>query len=179
MSGNIFKPLRKRCAIHKEIRLLLIAHHKLLFMFPAMGSVQCTSQLLPYVTVYTVTFGIDQVYASSALGNQTTISDFLNSKMKDLDSVNHNEDCVKQVFRVLCHFHLPPCGNTTHPAPPSSICQEECQMVQGNCSDMWNSALLALNTIQRYINTFVPCSTLLHWSRPRSVLQCHILHLML
>ena len=99
----------------------------------------------------TVTFGIDQVYASSALGNQTTISDFLNSKMKDLDSVSHNEDCVKQVFRVLCHFYLPPCGNTTHPAPPSSICQEECQMVQEYCSDMWNSALLALNTINHAI----------------------------
>ena len=65
----------------------------------------------------TVTFGIDQVYASSALGNQTAISDFLNSKMKDLDSVSHNEDCVKQVFRVLCHFYLPPCGQHHTPSP--------------------------------------------------------------
>ena len=87
--------------------------------------------------------GVDFVYAKSSLGNQTVIADFLNKEIRDIDS--GDEDCIKMMYRVLCHYYLPPCGNTTHTAPPSSICQEECQMVQDKCKDTWNAALLLLH----------------------------------
>ena len=88
--------------------------------------------------------GIDYVYVKSALGNQSTISNFLNSLKKEVVGTfdnDHDKDCEKQVFKVFCHYYLPPCGNITHPAPPSSICQEECQMVQDKCQETWNAAL--------------------------------------
>ena len=94
--------------------------------------------------------GIDYVYVKSALGNQSTISNLFNSLKKEAVGTfenNHDKDCEKQVFRVFCHYYLPPCGNTTHPAPPSSICQEECHMVQDKCQRIWRSVLLAFKTI--------------------------------
>ena len=69
--------------------------------------------------------GIDHVYARSRLGDQNTIAQLLNNNLKTVERViaDQNEVCVKQVLRVLCNFYLPPCGNATHPIPPSSICQ--------------------------------------------------------
>ena len=87
--------------------------------------------------------GIDSVYAKSSIGTQQTIAELLNEKEKLLEAVifTHDEECVKQVYRVFCHYYLPPCGNITHPAPPSSICQEECQMVQNKCQRTWDLAV--------------------------------------
>ena len=100
--------------------------------------------------------GIDYVYAKSKLGNQDAISNLLNEKTKNLKSLisDHTEDCVKQVFRVFCHFYLPPCGNSTHPLPPSSICQEKCHMVQNNCIKTWVALLLAFKDI----NPIIQCN---------------------
>ena len=97
---------------------------------------------------------VDFVYAKSSLGNQTVIAEFLNKKIRDIDS--GDEDCIKMMYRVLCHYYLPPCGNTTHPAPPSSICQEECQMVQDKCKDTWNAALVVLYKLE--IKPIIDCS---------------------
>ena len=91
--------------------------------------------------------GIDYVYASFKLGNQSTISQQLNDTIKQVEDLIDNRDedqCIKHVFRVLCHFYLPPCGNSTHPVPPSSICQEECQIVQEMCKITWKAFDLAL-----------------------------------
>ena len=100
------------------------------------------------------TFGIDNVYATSALGNQSTISALVNQHILNTQTViaDHDEECVKQVFRVLCHFYLPPCGNTTHRASPSSICQEECQMVQDKCRATWDSVLLTVSDLYLNVN---------------------------
>ena len=100
--------------------------------------------------------GVDIVYAKSSLGNQTVIADFLNKKIRDITESGDDENCIKMMYKVLCHYYLPPCGNTTHPAPPSSICQEECQMVQDKCKDTWNAALLAL--YQMDIKPILGCS---------------------
>ena len=88
--------------------------------------------------------GVDFVYAKSSLGNQTVIADFLNKKIRDIES-GDDEDCIKMMYRVLCHYYLPPCGNTTHTAPPSSICQKECHMVKDKCQRTWDAALLILH----------------------------------
>ena len=96
---------------------------------------------------YMLNSGIDYVYASFKLGSQTTISHLLNEAVKKVEQLIDNRDedqCIKQVFRVLCHFYLPPCGNSTHPVPLSSICQEECQIVQEMCKITWKAFDLAL-----------------------------------
>ena len=98
------------------------------------------------------------MYAKASLGNQRTIAQLLNKKTKEVETLiiaDDDEECVKLVFRVLCHFYLPSCGNTTHPAPPSSICQEECQMVQENCRDTWHSIIYAFRAD---IDIVIDCS---------------------
>ena len=98
------------------------------------------------------------MYAKSSLGDQKTVAQILDKIIQKVEAIiaDHDEECVKQVFRVLCHFYLPPCGNTTHPAPPSSICQEECQMVQDNCQKTWTSVLLAFEADIYLVN--IDCS---------------------
>ena len=95
--------------------------------------------------------GIDYVYARSKLGDQRTIAQLLNENIKDLDTITDNP-CVKKVFRALCNFYLPPCGNATHPTPPTSICQRECQMVHQKCWRTWDAVMLALKTIHPRLN---------------------------
>ena len=96
---------------------------------------------------------IDFVYAKSSIGTQRTVVELLNEKEKLLDAVifTHDEECVKQVYRVFCHYYLPLCGNTTHPALPSSVCQEECQMVQDKCQRTWDLAVFFID-IEPLIN---------------------------
>ena len=93
--------------------------------------------------------GIDSVYARSRLGDQSTIAQLLNESIKDVERLiaDHTDSCVDQVFRVLCNFYLPPCGNATHPVPPSSICQTECEMVLQNCQTTWDAVMLAFKTV--------------------------------
>ena len=97
---------------------------------------------------------IDYVYASFRLGDQSKIAELINKNIKDLERAiaDHDDVCVKQVFRVVCYFYLPPCGNSSHFARPTSICQEECHMVQTKCRKTWDIALLAFKTIDPVIH---------------------------
>ena len=97
--------------------------------------------------------GIDSVYARSKLGNQRTIAQLLNIKIRDVETLidDHDSSCVKQAFRALCYFYLPPCGNSTHFVPPSSICQEQCYMIQNECRKTWKTLLLAFKSVEPVI----------------------------
>ena len=101
-----------------------------------------------------VRLGIDYVYARSSLGNQSMIASLLNDRAMDIETLTagDDEDCVKQVHKLLCYYYLPPCGNATHPVPPSSICQEDCLIVQDKCQRTWNSAQFALKTLHPVID---------------------------
>ena len=90
---------------------------------------------------------VDYVYASFRLGDQSTIAQLLNENVKNITTLTHTEYCVKEVFRVLCYFYLPPCGDSTHLAPPPSICQEECHTVQKECNTTWNTVFKNLDPI--------------------------------
>ena len=90
---------------------------------------------------------VDYVYASFRLGNQSTIAQLLNENVKSITTQTLTEYCMKEVFRVLCYFYLPPCGNSTHLAPPPSICHEECHTVQKECNTTWNTVFKNLHPI--------------------------------
>ena len=90
---------------------------------------------------------VDYVYASFRLGDQSTIAQLLNENVKSITTPTHTEYCVREIFRVLCYFYLPPCGNSTHLAPPPSICQEECHTVQRECNTTWNTVFKNLDPI--------------------------------
>ena len=85
----------------------------------------------------------DNVYISNRLGStQSTISALLNERIQRVQAIiaKHDKDCVEQVYRVICQYYLPSCGNFTHLLPPTSLCQEECVHVQGNCGATWQAA---------------------------------------
>ena len=90
---------------------------------------------------------MDYVYASFRLGDQSTVAQLLNENVKNITTPTHTEYCMKEVFRVLCYFYLPPCGDSTHQTPPSSICQEECHTVQKECNTTWNTVFKNLDPI--------------------------------
>ena len=77
-----------------------------------------------------INIGIDSVYITKSLGTQNDISKILNVNLQNSLFVNHDKDCVNQVFRIICHYFLPPCGTVTNSLPPSSVCQEECSQVR-------------------------------------------------
>ena len=95
-----------------------------------------------------VRLGVDFVYISNSHGSQNEITALLNDKIKYIETLFavHDDECVKMVFRVLCRYYLPPCGNITHPLPPSSLCEEECVYVQSKCEATWKIASLAFST---------------------------------
>ena len=85
----------------------------------------------------------DRIYIFKNHGNFSSI---LNNKMQRFQELfaTHDKDCVDQVYRVMCRYYLPPCGNFTHPLPPTSICQEECSQVQSKCPETWQFAAAVL-----------------------------------
>ena len=93
-----------------------------------------------------VTLGVDFVYISNSRGSQSDITTLLNDKIKNVENLFAiHDECVKMVFRVLCKYYLPPCGNITHSLPPFSLCQEECAYVQSKCEATWTTASIAFS----------------------------------
>ena len=96
--------------------------------------------------------GIDYVFISNNLGTQTNIGTALDEMALPL-LASEDEECLQQVYKVICHYYLPPCGNITHhPLLPSSLCQEECSHVQSTCPTLWQAATAALSDFFSFIN---------------------------
>lgn len=98
--------------------------------------------------------GIDFVYSSNRLGTQSAISNAMNDNSQSFQDIvgMHDTECVQQVLRLVCLYYLPPCGNATHVSSPSSICQEECSVIQQTCSATWQAATLAYNSLAPFLN---------------------------
>ena len=94
--------------------------------------------------------GVDFVFARSKLGNQSTIAQLLTKNMEEVVG-EQDKGCVDQVFRVLCQYYLPRCGNATLLATPSSICREECGMVQEDCSETWDVVMTGFEAVDHVI----------------------------
>ena len=91
--------------------------------------------------------GLDFIYISNDRGTQNDINSYLNAQVQSVSTIiaTHDEVCVDQVFRVICHYYLPPCGTFTNPLPPSSLCEEECAHVQSTCAATWEAAAIVFD----------------------------------
>ena len=89
---------------------------------------------------------LDRIYIPS---NYDNVSFILNDKIETFHDLvaTHKKYCIEQVLRVMCRYYLPPCGNFSHPLPPSSICKEECSLVQSKCYDTWTTAAAVLHPL--------------------------------
>ena len=50
---------------------------------------------------------------------------------------DHDKECNNKINRIICHYFLPPCGNSTHFEPPTSVCSGVCEQVSKDCSYQW------------------------------------------
>ena len=104
--------------------------------------------------------GVDYVYVSNKLGGfQNSTSTLLNDKISSVKDIitTHEKDCVDQVFKLICYYYLPPCGNFTHFMQPPSLCEEECIYVMESCRATWQAAAIVFTD-----PLFIDCSDTSH-----------------
>ena len=61
-----------------------------------------------------------------------------------------NGYCQEQVYKIICNFYLIPCNNDTE-VFPTSICSEECSIVEQACPSVWEALTLGLRDY-KFIN---------------------------
>ena len=42
-------------------------------------------------------------------------------------------NCTNTLIKWLCHYYLPPCGNSSHYEAPTSVCPGVCELYSNNC----------------------------------------------
>ena len=97
---------------------------------------QTNEQSIGCDTLYTP--GVDHIYVSYQRtgGNLNRYIDIIEDAADLLIGV-FPEKCRDSAIRVLCHYYLPPCGNSTMFEPPTSVCMEACNYLQEMCPNEW------------------------------------------
>ena len=47
-----------------------------------------------------------------------------------------DDECTVTLLKMLCHYYLPPCGNSTHFEPPTSVCEAACELQSDECKSL-------------------------------------------
>lgn len=82
--------------------------------------------------------GIDYIYFQrNRLKDYNKLLHAINDAENRLEDAFHG-DCTSSVISVLCHFYLPPCGNSVHFELPTSVCYNECEQLSQTCPDEWS-----------------------------------------
>ena len=85
---------------------------------------------------------VDYVFITKSHGSQENISHFLETNIPH--SLLTDDNCREMMFQLICHYYLIPCGSEGSELPPSSICREECSMVESTCPSAWQALRLGL-----------------------------------
>ena len=51
-------------------------------------------------------------------------------------------ECIYEARKVLCHYYLPTCGNSTVFEPPTSVCEDVCDYLRNLCPDQFQQLAL-------------------------------------
>ena len=73
----------------------------------------------------------DYVYISK----QMTAVDYSNilNAIGDIENEFSTDECTDPLLRMICHYYLPPCGNSAHFEPPTSVCEDACELQSEKC----------------------------------------------
>ena len=112
----------------------------------------CNEEITPFT---------NYVFILNTYGSQQDIEHFLQSAIPHSAIAEADDYCRKQIRRILCNYYLIPCGNVTSKHPPSSICAEECSLVQETCSSLWEAVRLPLDALLPFINCSDASSSLI------------------
>ena len=111
---------------------------------PYNGNIEmCNDLLTPYV---------DYVFIPLAHETQNRIGSILESNLPNLTIVKTEDYCHDQIYRIICNYYFIPCGNLTNTLPPSSICPEECSLVEESCPSVWEVVRLAMDSELPFID---------------------------
>lgn len=72
--------------------------------------------------------------------NRTSYYSTLFSAIDDAEHIVEGAttgDCTYLIIQMLCHYYLPPCGNETHYATPTSVCSDTCSQIVEKCHNEW------------------------------------------
>ena len=47
--------------------------------------------------------------------------------------------CMNSIIQMICHYYLPPCGNSTHFEPPTFVCSDVCHLLSQMCPTQWGA----------------------------------------
>ena len=78
----------------------------------------------------------DYVFITKSHGSQDNISHFIKNNIPHFFLTG---DCRELMLQLICHYYLIPCGSEGSKLPPSSICHEECSMVESTCPTAWEA----------------------------------------
>jgi len=107
--------------------------------------------------------GVDYIYVSYQRtgGNLDRFLDYIEDAANFVLNVFQAE-CYNPALRVLCHYYLPPCGNSTTFEPPTSVCTEVCSDLKEMCRDGWEFVVSTLEEgdlrLKAHGATFINCS---------------------
>ena len=51
-------------------------------------------------------------------------------------------ECINEARKVLCHYYLPTCGNSTVFEPPTSVCEDVCEYLWNLCPNEFQQMAL-------------------------------------
>ena len=106
--------------------------------------------------------GVDHVYISNRRrgGNFDQYLSYVEDSGLVLNVIP--ERCIDPALRVLCHFFLPPCGNSTFFEPPTSVCMEACNYLAEICPFEWEQVVAYFEVNDYWLRpnglTFINCS---------------------
>ena len=84
--------------------------------------------------------GTDYVYINNSIESIQTLS-FIWEIEEELQEDSY---CIDSLLRMMCHYYLPPCGNSTHFEPPTSVCSDACYLLSQMCPTDWGDFELKL-----------------------------------
>ena len=53
------------------------------------------------------------------------------------EELQEDSYCIDSLLRMICHYYLPPCGNSTDFEPPTSVCSDACYLLSKMCPTHW------------------------------------------
>ena len=97
-------------------------------------------QTIPCDAFYTP--GVDHIYVSyQRLGGDFDRYINVIEQSASLFLAVFQDECRDPAIQVLCHFFLPPCGNSTVFEPPTSVCKEACNYLREICPSEWEQVV--------------------------------------
>ena len=103
---------------------------------PYNGSIEICNEVL--------TPTLNYVFISKAHGSQENISQFLEFSLPHTVISEAGDYCRLQIYRIVCNHYFTPCDSEGRELPPSSICPEECSLVENACPSVWEAVRLGL-----------------------------------